>query len=334
MTTFQPFKFPDEDGNEIQVELADAPEQPAAPAAKAPAPAAQDDEIEVVDDTPEQDRGRPALTEEVPDPTDAEMEAYSVKVQDRIKKLTHARHDERRKAEKLERERQELERVARAMMEENQRLKQYVQSGEQEYTKVATSAAELELAQARKLYKDAYDAGDADQLLKAQEALFEAQNKVQAAKNFKPMASQEPKSEVQPPQSQARQQPDERTLNWKAKNQWFGAPGYEEITSFAMGLHTKLINTGVDPRTDAYFEALDSRIKETFPKLFGAATAEPTGTPAASSKAPATVVAPATRSTGTKKIRLTTTQLATAQRLGITPQQYAAELAKLEKANG
>lgn len=325
-TAFEPFKFPGEDGTDIEVEM-----EQLEGTAPAQAPAAQDD-VEIIDDTPDKDKGRKPLTEEVPDPTDEEMEAYSVKVQERIKKLTHARHDERRKAEALERERAELERAAKAMFEENQRLKQYVQSGEQEYTKAATTAAELAYESAKKKYKEAYEAGDADLLVAAQEALNDAQFKLQAAKNFKPMALQAQPAEVQPRQVEARPQIDERTLGWKAKNQWFGAPGYEEITSFALGLHQKLVNSGVDPRSDAYFEALDSRLKSTFPRLYGAEVEAPQPTPA--QKAPATVVAPSTRSTGAKKIRLTATQVQTANRLGIPLQLYAAELAKQENRNG
>lgn len=319
------FRFPDEaeeskqadweevsDTDEVSVEISD------------------EADIEVVDDTPERDRGRKPLDREVVDPTDDELQAYSDGVKKRIKELTHARHDERRKAEALAREKAELERVARAMLEENQRLKQYVQAGEQEYTKVAASAAEMELDAAKKRYKEAYEAGDADQLLAAQEALTDAKFKVQAAKNFKPTPLQETREVVQTPQADPAPQIDEKTLRWKAKNQWFGADGYEEISAYALGLHQKLVNSGVNPRSDEYFEQIDARVRAKFPEVFGESESKPTPTP----KKPATVVAPAARSTGAKKIQLTSTQVALAKKLGITPQQYAAELAKLEKQNG
>ena len=101
------FKFPDEiEDKEIEIEV-DGGEV----------------EIEVVDDTPEKDRGRKPLDKEVEDPTDEEIETYSDKVQRRIKDLTHARHDERRAKEALQREKQELERFAQQMLEENKKLK-------------------------------------------------------------------------------------------------------------------------------------------------------------------------------------------------------------------
>jgi hypothetical protein len=282
-----------------------------------------EDEIEIIDDTPEMDRGRKPLDREVSDPDEDELKSYSEGVKRRIKELTHARHDERRKADALAREKAELERVARAMMEENQRLKSYVQSGTEEYSKAVTSVAEMELEAAKRKYKEAYESGDADQLLAAQEALTDAKFKVQGAKAIRPPLQNEQEA-VQIPTSQPRI--DEKTLNWKAKNQWFGQDGYEEITSYALGLHQKLVNSGLDPRSDEYFEQIDARVHSKFPEIFGSKEA--------TQKKPSTVVAPATRSSSTKKIQLTATQIALAKKLGITPQQYAAEMAKLEKQNG
>ena len=284
-------------------------------------------ELEIVDDTPEKDRGRKPLDREVTDPTDDELQAYSEGVKKRIKELTHARHDERRKAEAIAREKMELERIARAMMEENQRLKQYVQNGEQEYSKAVQTTAEMELANAKKRYKEAYESGDADMLLEASEALTDAKMKVERAKSFKPTSQVESNVVQTTPQIPQQSQADEKTLRWKAKNQWFGKPGYEDTTAFALGLHQKLVNAGVDPRSDEYFEQIDARLKSVFPEMYDSDDTRP-------QKKPSTVVAPATRSTSAKKIQLTSTQVALAKKLGITPQQYAAELAKLEKQNG
>lgn len=289
-----------------------------------------EDEVEIIDDTPERDRGRKPLDREVAEPTDDELQSYSEGVKKRIKELTHARHDERRKAEALTREKLELERIARAMMEENTRLKSYVQTGEQEYTKAVMAVAEQELSAAKKRYKEAYESGDADLILEAQEALTDAKMKLERTKSFKP-SSQAATEVVQTAQTEPRPQIDDKTLRWQAKNQWFGAQGYEEITSFALGLHQKLVNSGVDPRSDDYFEQIDARIHATFPDVFGK---KPKATADGGSKKPSTVVAPATRSSSTRKIQLTTTQVALAKKLGITPQQYAAELAKMEKQNG
>ena len=287
-------------------------------------------EIEIIDDTPERDRGRKPLDREVSDPTDDELQSYSDGVKKRIKELTHARHDERRKAEALAREKAELERIARAMLEENQRLKHYVQAGEQEYSKVALSAAEAELEQARRKLKEAHESFDTDAIIAAQEALADAKTKVNETKNLRPAPVQKQEEVVQTPQIESRPQIDDKTLRWQAKNQWFGADGYEEISAYALGLHQKLVNSGVNPRSDEYFEQIDARLHAKFPEVFGGQEQKQSAT----SKKPATVVAPATRSAGAKKIQLTPTQVALAKKLGITPQQYAAELAKLEKQNG
>lgn len=311
------FKFPDE--QESPAVVAEKPDT--------------DIEIEIIDDTPEKDKGRRALDREVADPTEAEIETYTKGAQERIKELTHARHDERRAKEALQREKQELERLAQHMQNENQKLKKYVESGTQQFGQMATTAAEAELAKAKREYKSAYEAGDADALVDAQEALTDAKMKVAAAKNIRPAPLQEDDNVVQTTQPAPKQvSPDDKTLRWQAKNQWFGSNGFEEVTSFALGLHQNLVNTGVDPRSDEYFERIDARVKLKFPEVFGEVEEKPQS--GSASKRPTSVVAPAARSSGAKKIQLTTTQIALAKKYGLTPQQYAAEVAKLEKQNG
>ena len=172
-----------------------------------------DIEIEVVDDTPDRDKGRKPLNREVADPTDDEIENYTKGAQDRIKELTHARHDERRAKEALQREKQELERLAQHMQDENRKLKQYVDSGTQQYGEMAKSAAEAELDKARRDYKIAQEAFDTDGIIAAQEALTDAKMKVSAAKNFRPAPMQAEESVVQTRQpAQTQVQPDEKTL--------------------------------------------------------------------------------------------------------------------------
>lgn len=292
-----------------------------------------DVEVEVVDDTPIQDRGRKPLDREVEDPTDDEIENYSDKVKGRIKELTHARHDERRAKEATMREKQELERLAQQLIEENKKLKQYVSTGSEQYGNMAKTAAEAELEKARRQYKDAQEAFDTDAIIAAQEALTDAKWKLEQAKNFRAPPLQAEEYAVQTRQSAPEQaQPDEKTLRWQAKNQWFGSNGFEEVTSFALGLHQKLVNNGVDPRSDEYFEQIDARVKSKFPEVFGGAEDKPRS--GDSPRRPAAVAAPATRSSGAKKIQLTQTQVALAKKFGLTPQQYAAQVAKLENQNG
>jgi hypothetical protein len=312
------FKFPDELENENSQVTVSTEEEV---------------EVEIIDDTPEKDRGRKPLDREVADPTDEEIDKYSDGVKKRIQELTHARHDERRAKEALLREKQELERLAQHMVAENRKLKEYVNSGTEQFAASQLQVADSELENAKRQYKQAYESGDADALVAAQEAMTEAKMKVQAAKNFKPTPLQVEESELQTQKTEVpRQELDDKTARWQAKNQWFGSPGYEEITSFALGLHQKLVNSGVDPRSDDYFERIDARMKSTFPEVFGKDEDKPKS--GEGTKRPTSVVAPATRSTGAKKVQLTPTQLALAKKYGLTPQQYAAEVAKLEKSNG
>jgi hypothetical protein len=323
------FKFPDdEDDRKVVAQEDDSV------VTQADADAGEDVEIEIVDDTPAKDRGRKPLDKEVADPTDDEIENYSDKVQTRIKELTHARHDERRMKEALQREKQEMERLLQYMSDENKQLKQTVNYGQEVFANTAKDAAEAQLQAARRQFKDAQESFDTDAIIAAQEALMEAKVRFDQAKNYRPTPLQDDEPVVQREPSQPAQvEPDEKTLRWQAKNQWYGQPGFEEYTSYALGLHHKLVNSGVDPRDDEYFAQIDGRMQKTFPELFGGnaeKTPEPIQVQSEAPKKPASVVAPASRSSGTKKIQLSTRQLALAKKYGLTPQQYAAEVAKLE----
>ena len=287
--------------------------------------------IEIEDDTPEIDRRAKPLDKEVEDPTDEEIENYTQGAQARIKQLTHARHDERRAKEAAVREKEELERMTAAILEENRKLKEYVKTGEATYAETLQAKAEAEMEMARRKYKEAQESYDSDAMLAAQESLTEAKMRLESAKNFKPTSLQTSESDVQTYQTAPQAAKlDERTLRWQAKNQWFGAPGYEEMTAFALGLHQKLVATGVDPRSDEYFARVDGRLKQVFPALFDSieSSSDKKEEPV---KKPATVVASASRSSGAKKtIKLTTTQQRLADKFGLTHKQYAQEVLKLE----
>jgi hypothetical protein len=310
------YKFPDELEDDKSVEVSTS----------------EDVEVEIIDDTPAQDKGRKPLDREVSDPTDEEIESYSDNVKKRIKDLTHARHDERRAKEALLREKQELERLAQHMMSENTRLKQTVNTGNEQYVASVKQIVDAEVSTARRALKEAQESFDNEAISAAQEALIDAKMRAENVKNYRPAPLQVDDGVVQTRQQQDQTpQVDEKTLRWQAKNQWFGSSGFEEHTSFALGLHQKLVNSGLDPRSDEYFERIDSRMKSTFPEVFGNEDRPRSGD---GSKRPTSVVAPATRSTGARKVQLTPTQVALAKKYGLTPQQYANEVAKLEKLNG
>ena len=167
----------------------------------------------------------------------------------------------------------------------------------------------------------------------AQSDMTKAQLNLEKVEKFKLPPLQEEKFEVQTRHAEPETvRPDEKTLRWQAKNQWFGANGFEEVTSFALGLHQKLVSSGVDPRSDEYFEQIDARVKSKFPEVFGGTEDKPRN--GSSQRKPATVAAPATRSSGPRKVQLTETQRALARRLGLTDQQYAMQVIKLENSNG
>ena len=313
----EPYKFPDEieDKKAADVEFEIEGEG--------------DVEIEIEDDTPVQDRGRKPLDKEVVDPTEDEIESYSDKVKSRIKELTHARHDERRVKEATMREKQELERLAQQLIAENKRLKQNVYTGQEAVIEGAKGKAEFELKEARAKLKAAQEAYDNDAIVAALEEVTDAKIRAEQVKNYRPTPLQEDNFDVQPQQTQpAKVEPDEKTLRWQAKNQWFGQQGFEEYTSYALGLHQKLVTNGVDPRSAEYFDQIDGRMKSTFPDLFGQANDKPRSGEV--QKRPTTVVASVSRSTSAGKIKLTQTQVALAKKFGLTPQQYAAQVAKLE----
>mgnify|MGYP003338372488 FL=1 len=290
-------------------------------------------EVEIVDDTPEKDRGRKPLEKQVDDPTDEEIESYSDKVQSRIKELTHARHDERRVKEAVMREKQELERLAQQLIAENNNLKKSVNANQEAFAQTAQQKVESDLVLARRKLKEAHEAFDTDAIIAAQEELAEAKLRSEAIKNYRPTPLQETEYPVQNTQpAPQRVDPDEKTLRWQAKNQWFGQPGFEEYTSYALGLHQKLVTGGTDPRSDEYFDQINGRMKQKFPELFGGADDKPKAVEV--QRKPTTVVAPASRSTAAGKVRLTQTQVALAKKLGLTPQQYAAQVARLENQNG
>ena len=302
------FKFPDE----IQVSSGD------------------DDkfEIEIEDDTPEQDRGREPMPKEVVEELEQdELEEYSDKVKVKFKQMKKVWHDERRAKEAAYREQQEAVDFARKVAEENKRLKAQYSSGEQQFMATAQHSAALEVKAAKQAYKDAYDSGDSDALVEAQESLNNASFKLNQLKNYQPATVQTEENEVQ--QHQERQpvnQPDRRAMAWQERNAWFGQD--EEMTAAALGLHEKLKRNGVVVGSDEYYATLDKTMRRRFSENFeDSETETKASTPRTKS---GTVVASAARSTSPNKVRLKASQIQLAKKLGLTPEQYAREAIKLE----
>lgn len=297
---------------------------------KAKGGSVEDDfEIEVEDDTPEQDRGREPMPKEVVDELENdELEEYSDKVKVRLKQMKKVWHDERRAKEAAYREQQEAIDFARRVAEENKRLKEQYSAGEKEYATTVQNAAAMELEMAKKAYREAYDSGDGDRLVDAQQAMQDANLKLHSAKNFRPAPLQQEEFAVQQRQEQqpTPNQPDRRAMAWQERNPWFGQD--EEMTASALGLHEKLKRNGVVVGSDEYYATLDKTIRRRFSENFEDSEPETKASPPRTKSS--TVVAPATRSTSPNKVRLKASQIQLAKKLGLTPEQYAREAIKLE----
>ena len=276
-------------------------------------------EVEVVDDTPKADRNRKA-SDPPEDVTDDELEDYSEKVRKRIQHFSKGYHDERRAKEAAFREREELERLSQQLVEENKKLKSNVNKNQTALLEQAKRSAVTDLESAKKQYKEAYEAGDSDGVLAAQESLTNAKIKADRLNNFKLPALQEDETNVKmvPETTPPPVEVDKRAQAWQDANDWFNQD--VEMTSYALGLHNKLVNEGVSPQSDNYYERIDSRMRQLFPENFEGEEVE-------KPKKQSNVVAPATRSTSPKKIRLTQTQYQLSKRLGLTPEQYAKQVA-------
>lgn len=294
-------------------------------------------QVEVEDDTPEEDRGRTPMPEDIVRELEAdEMEEYSDKVKTRLKQMKKVWHDERREKERALREQREAIEFAKTIAEENKKLKSTLSRGEQTLVDTYKQAAELELDAAKKQYKEAYEAGNSDLLLAAQEKLNAAGYKMEQVKNYKPAPLQEEETSVNiQPSVVQKPQVDEKTAAWQKRNTWWGSPEHADMTALALGVHQKLENQYGRQYvgTDEYWQNIDTTMRRRFPEMFEEEVKTTTGGgkpgARAESSKPATVVAPASRSTSSTKVKLTASQVSIAKKLGLTPEQYARAQQKL-----
>ena len=320
-TQFEEFEFPDE------IE-----------AKKSKAAAAEDKfEVEIEDDTPPEDRGRKPMAKPPEDPTEDELASYDEKVQARIKKFTRGYHDERRAKEEALRERQAAEAYAKQVLEENKRLQQQLATGSKAFIETSKFAAEAQLAAAKEKFTKAYEAGDAQAQAEAQAAIADATVRASRISDMKPVEVEEREFKPAPVQpEQPRLHP--RTQQWvDANNDWYGVD--EEMTASAVGLDKKLQREyGTDfVGTEKYFQLIDKTMRKRFPEHFESEQSqntdedeEETPPPRRATK-PASVVAPASRSTPPNRIRLKASEAEIARRLGVPIEQYAKQVALLRK---
>lgn len=289
-------------------------------------------EVEIIDDTPEEDRGRKPLQAEDDQEQEEELDNYSEKVQKRINQINHKYHDERREKERLAREHAEAVRIAQAIYEENERLKSTLTWGQQEYTKVAEGQLEYAQKLAQDKFRKAFESGDTEGVLEAQNELSALAVQKSQLQTFGPPMPpaqepvyQQPLQNIQNPvYNNVNPAPepaprDYKAEDWAARNPWFGKD--KEMTAFAYGLHEKLVEDGVDPTSDDYYQKVDARLRKVFPEKF-------------TSPKKTSNVASVGRTTAPKKVALTASEMAIAKRLGVTPERYALYKQKGATVNG
>jgi hypothetical protein len=289
-------------------------------------------ELEIVDDIPKQpakqsefkqSESRQAEKEE----NDEELSDYSEKVRKRINKLKYEQHEAQRQKEAAEQMREEAIRFAQQLANKNQYYESLLQRGEGALVGQIKARANIALEQAKALYKDAYEAGDAQKIIDAQEKLLNAQTEFREAERHERAIQSRPKPQpvqqaYQPPVQQYQPpQPSSKAMDWTKKNPWFGPQGNREMTALAYD-------------TDEYYEKIDAAMRQRFPDYFEK-DSDDVQVSVAPQRTPNTVVASASRNNGAKprKIQLTATQVSVAKRLGLTPEQYAKQLIK-ESYNG
>jgi len=281
-------------------------------------------EVDIIDDTPEEDKPRRAEDAEAQIPEDDEIASYGENVQKRIKQLKFEFHEERRRKEEAARLQDEAVDYARKVYEENQKLRKTLEEGEGVLVQQAKGRVEAELERAKSAYKQAYEVGDPDKLIEAQEQLNNLQNEKFRVESYKPKPQQAQEEPVQLQQKPKVPEPDAKTKAWAAQNEWFGNDS--EMTGYAFGVHESLVKQGINPQSqaDEYYNRIDDSMRQRFPDKFDEQQVE-----AAPVRQTGSVVAPAGRSAKKpRRVQLTSTQVALAKRLGLSAEQYAAQLLK------
>ena len=299
-----------------------------------PEVAEEEFEIVVEDDTPEEDRDREPMPEEIVDTLEKdELEEYSVEKAKQLKKVWH---DERRAKEEAQRERDAAVAYAKQQQEENKKFRADLNKGEEALMENSKSSAEHELQLATKMYKEAFEAGEADQVADAQAKMVSAQSRLHAAENYERQYGEVEQAEqnegwnIQPQQQEQQPQIDRKALAWQKENEsWWGTN--RKMTSFAFGMHEDLVSQGIDPDADSdeYYSSIDKEMRLRFPEEFEGETPEADASPRTAAKAK-TVVSSAKRTTKSKKVVLKDSEVRLAHRLGLTPEDYVREKLKLE----
>jgi hypothetical protein len=254
-----------------------------------------------------------------PEDNAEELESYSKGVQKRISRLTE-------KFRKEERDRQEAVRVAQQLLQEKQNLEGRLQQLDSGYLNEYGARIQAQVTSARRNYKDAYDSGDTDKMIEAQEALARAtsdNDRYELAKRRAdqrlqaPAPQQQAQQYAQQPQQQAPAPVDAKAQSWAETNTWFGQD--EVMTYAAFGVHRKLVEEeGFDPQSDEYYSEIDRRMRSEFPNKFNVDKK-----PGRNQVAPAGSSASRSTKSGRRTVKLSPSQIAIAKRLNVPLEEYA-----------
>lgn len=287
---------------------------------------------EVVVETPEEEPVKEAAPEKQEDPVEEapaekqevseqdELDSYSKGVQTRIKKLTEKYRQE-------ERDKSEAVRLSQQLIEENEKLKSRVKALDTGYLSEYGTRLQSQTDAAKRMMKEAYEAGDSDRVVEAQQLMSNIAAEQQRYNTAKAQAERQAKVQVQQqeqpqqqqqPAQQQRPQPDPRAVAWKDKNEWFGAD--KVMTAAAFALHSQLTDEeGFDPNSDEYYSEVDKRLRHEFPHKFSETKKSGGGSQVASAGNSAS------RSTkqGRRSVKLSHSQVAIAKKLGVPLEEYA-----------
>ena len=286
------------------------------------------DEAVVETDAPEQETVKEEKEETVKEEKkdDEKLEDYSKGVQARIAKLT-------RKMREAERREQAATEYAKAVEEKRKILEKRFEKTDSDYIKKFETSINTGLEAAQKELAAAIESGDAKAQVEANKRiatlafenakLSEAKEGREVKQAEKPVDQSQRAPQYQEPSDNFSQDP--KAEAWASKNAWFGKDRAMTYTAFE--IHKDLVNNeGYDPNSDEYYAEVDKRIKVDFPHKFGNTNKNTT--------APVQTVASATRSVkpGRKTVRLTSSQVAIAKKLGVPLEEYAKQIKITEGA--
>ena len=281
-----------------------------------------EDVVEQTTEAPKQEEveKKQEETKEEPQKSDQELEDYSKGVQARIAKLT-------RKMREAERREQAATEYAKAVEAKRVALEKRFEKTDADYLKKFESSIATGMEAAQKELAAAIESGDAQAQVEANKRIatlaFENAKLATAKEGREAKQTTQAEKPVQlsdgPTQMPSEPAPDPRAEEWASRNTWFGQDRAMTYTAFE--IHKDLVNEGFDPKSDDYYAEVDKRIKVDFPHKFG-------NTSEKQSTAPVQTVASANRSVkpGRKTVRLTSSQVAIAKKLGVPLEEYAKQL--------